>query len=126
MALVKEEEGNDNLNEEEREEMEQAVASKKAETAHLQTYNRFKDLQKEYSQPFDYKSKNMDISIKCSVSYLPFEGRIDRVTFELLLFQTGVKNLIMINSGSNKVKHVQQYCEMNKIGTLVFEAASKD
>jgi hypothetical protein len=44
LALAKEEEGNDNLNEEEREEMEKAVASKKEETAHLQTYNRFKVL----------------------------------------------------------------------------------
>jgi len=48
LALAKENTATDNLNEEEREEMEQIVADKVAETAHLQTYNRFKDLQKEY------------------------------------------------------------------------------
>ena len=48
----------------------------------------------------------MEVSIKCAVAYLPFESRIDRMTFDLLLFQSGVKNLIMINSGVNKVKHV--------------------
>jgi len=87
--------------------------------ATIETYNRFKDLQRRYALPFEYSSKPTDVEINCAVSYLPFEGRIDRVTFELLLHKAQPKELIMINSASSKIKHVQLYCAANKVNTHV-------
>ena len=84
--------------------------------ANIDTYNRFKDLQKEYGQKFIYKEQTKDINIKCSVAYLPFEGRIDRVTFELFLHKTQPKNLIMVNLDS-AIHHVKQYCIINQVKT---------
>jgi hypothetical protein len=63
------------------------------------------------------------VEINCAVSYLPFEGRIDRVTFELLLHKAQPKELIMINSASSKIKHVQLYCAANNVNTHVQQAS---
>ena len=41
-----------------------------------------------YGQPFKYSSKKVDVNLKCQVSYLPFEARMDRITFELFLIKT--------------------------------------
>jgi hypothetical protein len=74
--------------------------------ATIDTYNRFKDLQKEWGQKYFYTEQAKDINIKCSVAYLPFEGRIDRVTFEVFLHKTQPKNLIMVNLDSS-INHVR-------------------
>lgn len=52
----------------------------------------------------------MEVFVKCKVSYLPFEARIDKVTFELLVAKTRPKDLIIINASSNKVDHIRNFC----------------
>lgn len=47
--------------------------------------NRFRDLTLLYSGIFKYALKPVEVNIKCSVSYLPYEARIDRVSFEYFL-----------------------------------------
>ena len=75
----------DNLNAEEREENKQAVTNVITENAHIESYNRFRELQKQYSHTFNYSMTKSDVFVRCQTSYLPFEFRIDRVSFELLL-----------------------------------------
>ena len=50
-----------------------------------------------YSLPFEYSSKQVEVSLKCQVSYLPIEARIDRIGFEFLLVKTLPQHLVIIN-----------------------------
>ena len=67
------------------------------EKHYIETFNRFKDLQQMYSLPFEYSSKQVEVSLKCQVSYLPIEARIDRIGFEFLLVKTLPQHLVIIN-----------------------------
>ena len=76
------------LDEQEREQIKQAETNVIAEKAHIESYNRFKELQKQYGKSFSYSRKRVEVAIKCKASYLPLESRMDRVSFELLLLKT--------------------------------------
>jgi hypothetical protein len=75
------------MNAQEREENKQAVSNVITEKAHIESYNRFRELQKIYSQAFNYSTQRQEVFVRCQTSYLPFECRIDRISFELLLLQ---------------------------------------
>ena len=72
------------MDEHERVQMEQAVTNVIEEKAHIESYNRFKDLQAQYSKPFVYlgKDRMVEVQIKCRSCYLPLEARMDRDSFE--------------------------------------------
>lgn len=69
----------------EREENKQAVSNVITEKAHIESYNRFRELQKQYSQTFNYSVSRTEVYVRCQICYLPFESRIDKISFELLL-----------------------------------------
>ena len=97
--------------------MEQAVTEVIEEKAHMESYNRFKDLQSQYSQNFIYQGKDrmIEIHIKCRSCYLPLEARMDRDSFEQLLVKTKPKNLVLINGYNTKFEQIKRFCESNKI-----------
>ncbi len=43
-----------------------------------------------------------EVEVKCGVCYIPFEGRMDRVSFELMLMKAHPKELIIINTTGKK------------------------
>lgn len=67
------------------------------EKAHIESYNRFKDLQTQYSKAFRYTNHPIDIYIRCRSCYLPLEARMDRDSFEQLLVKTQPKHLVLIH-----------------------------
>lgn len=105
------------MNAQEREENKQAVSNVITEKAHIESYNRFKELQKQYSQPFNYSSSKAEVYVHCQVSYLPYECRIDKVSFELMLLQTQPKNLVILNSSPSKVQEIERFLLTNRIET---------
>ena len=84
--------------------MEQAETKVIEEKAHIESYNRFKDLQSQYSKQFTYlgKDRMVQVEIKCRSCYLPLEARLDRDSFEQLLVKTKPKNLVLINGYTTK------------------------
>ena len=76
------------LDEQEQAQVKQAETNVIAEKAHIESYNRFKELQKQYGKSFSYNVNREYVYIKCKATYLPLEARMDRVSFELLLFKT--------------------------------------
>ena len=95
--------------------MEQAETKVIEEKAHIESYNRFKDLQAQYSKPFLYRSEQTDVYIKCRSCYLPLEARIDRDSFEQLLVKSKPKNLVLINGFNTKFEQIRRFCQNNKI-----------
>ena len=67
-----------------------------------------------YGQQFQYQTKRVEVTIKCAVSYLPFEARMDRVTFELFLLKTQPQKLLLIN-GPKKTSHLKDFCSRNNL-----------
>lgn len=102
--------------------MEQAVTNVIEEKAHIESYNRFKDLQAQYEQPFTYNRTSREVHIKCRSCYLPLEARMDRDTFEQLLVKTKPKNLVLINGFNTKFEQIKRFCENNRIDISVQRA----
>jgi len=44
--------------------------------------------------------------VDCEVSYIPFEARIDKVSFELMLRKAMPKNIIVVNTSTQKVEKI--------------------
>jgi len=85
-------------------EVQLAVAIVQKEERQKQSYNRFKDLQERFSRQFEYSvmREKANTAVTCRVSYIPFEARIDRTAFELIVRQTKPQNIIIINSNSKR------------------------
>lgn len=116
VSLQKNEDKEIVLDEQERVQMEQAKANVIEEKAHIESYNRFKDLQTQYSKAFTYISQQSEVYIKCLQCYLPMEATIDRDSFEQLLVKTKPKHLVLINgSGDTKYEQIRRFCENNRI-----------
>ena len=103
------------LDEQERVHLEQAVNDVIEEKAHIESYNRFKDLQAIYSKAFVYYPEQVDVFIKCRSCYLPLEARVDRDSFEQLLVKTKPKNLVLINGYETNFEQIRRFCDNNKI-----------
>ena len=65
-----------------------AAEQEEAAVEGYDVYNRFKELQKIYKERFKYTFLKMDLKVQCQICYLPFEGRLDQETFELILQNT--------------------------------------
>ena len=72
-----------------------------------------------YSLPFEYSSKQVEVSLKCQVSYLPIEARIDRIGFEFLLVKTLPQHLVIINPSQQKVNHMRDFIRSNNLKTKI-------
>ena len=95
--------------------MEQAETKVIEEKAHIESYNRFKDLQAQYSKPFTYPRQSVEVQIKCRSCYLPLEARMDRDSFEQLLVKTKPKKLWIINGYDTKYDQIKRFVENNRI-----------
>ena len=81
-----------------------------------------------YQSIIDYY-KNIDmfysyfdeqILIECQIAYIPFEGRIDKKSFQIILSETRPKNLIIVNSSPKKVDRIKDFVAENKLKIDVF------
>ena len=57
--------------------------------------------------------------VNCKVSYIPFEARIDRTSFEVILRETKPNNLVMINCSARQVEKVHAFLGSQGIHTRV-------
>jgi len=84
------------------EEVEQAISAVKKEEIQKQSYNRFKDLQKRFAKQFMYHRNQHygqnKVKVQCKITYIPFEARLDRTSFELMIRETKPQNLILLNA----------------------------
>jgi len=110
------------LDEQERVQMELAVTNVIEEKAHIESYNRFKDLQAQYSKAFTYAASTVDVYIKCRSCYLPMEARMDRDSFEQLLVKTKPKHLVLIHGKDATFEQIKRFCDNNKIEVSVKRA----
>ncbi len=53
------------------------------------------------------------MEVRCAVSYVPFEARMDKVSFELMLIKTQPKQLIAFNTARNKAEKIKEFCDNN-------------
>ena len=45
----------------------------------------------------------------CRVSYIPFEARLDRVSFELTLRETKPQNIILLNASKRQEQKIRDF-----------------
>ena len=108
-------------------ERNKAIEVTKKEQAQIQAYNRFTELQTEYGQQFTYQYNSFELRTKnaaqssrspktiemnCRVLYLPFEGRLDKDSYELFLRNTMPKELLMIGD-TTRINTVKEFVQSN-------------
>ncbi|CDW72718.1 cleavage and polyadenylation specificity factor subunit 2-like [Stylonychia lemnae] len=103
-------------------EVQQAFNNVLNEGKNIKIYNRFKDLQKRYGKNFLYNTQETQFQIKCKISYIPFEARIDKTSFELMLRQIQPKQLIVINSSRKKMDKLHEFITYNSFQTQLHYA----
>ena len=86
------------------------------EAAQVEQYNRFKELQKEYSKSFNYKLYNQELRVHCRSCYLPFEARMDQETFELFLLNSNPKDVVLLGFSNQSLEKTKNFCSQNEIG----------
>ena len=82
--------------------MQKAVTNVIEEKAHLEQYNRFKELQEIYSQTFMYDRREVEVIVRCKATYYPMEAKIDRESFENMLKIIQPRVLILVNGFDTK------------------------
>ncbi|TNV72366.1 hypothetical protein FGO68_gene9135 [Halteria grandinella] len=94
-------------------EVQLAITIVQKEERQKQSYNRFKDLQERFSRGFEYSvmREKASAAVTCRVSYIPFEARIDRTAFELIVRETKPQNIIIINSNAKRAQKVQNFID---------------
>lgn len=82
---------------------------------------------KEYYNNFDfiYTSVDENVTIECKTCYIPFEGRIDKNSFQIILSETRPKNLIIVNASSKKVERIVNYVKENRLNIKVSHVKNK-
>lgn len=68
-------------------------------------YSDVKDHFNTYKYLYQYVDEH--VSINCKTAYIPFEGRIDKKSFQIMLTETRPKNLIVVNASEMKVKRIK-------------------
>ena len=72
--------------------------------------NRLRELQAEYDQDsFQYLLQKAELRVNCQMCYLPFEARIDKMSFELFLQEALPRELLLLGN-TRLAKYYQQYC----------------
>jgi hypothetical protein len=66
-----------------------------------------------------YHESETQVDVKCGVCYIPFEGRMDSVSFELMLIKAQPKELIIINTTEKKASKIEEFCKLNDLHTKV-------
>jgi hypothetical protein len=117
-------------------ERNKAMDLAKKEKAQIEAYNRFTELQTEYGQQFTYQHSSFELRTKhapqtnrshktidmnCQVSYLPFEGRFDKESFELFLRSTVPKELLMIGNAA-RLQETREFLEANFLPVTIHQA----
>lgn len=74
-------------------------------------------MQQIYDLPFNYSYKKVEVNLKCQISYLPIESRIDRVGFDYLLIKTIPQHLVFVNQSQAKATHMRDFITANKLNT---------
>jgi hypothetical protein len=93
-----------------------------AEEEELPQVNRLHELQAEYDHGgFKYLLQKADLRINCQMCYLPFEARIDKLSFELFLQEALPRELLLLGS-SRTAKYYQQYCASKDLPIKVVAA----
>ncbi|CAI2385550.1 unnamed protein product [Moneuplotes crassus] len=59
------------------------------------------------------------VSIDCKTAYIPFEGRIDKKSFQIMLSETRPKNLIVVNASQLKVERIKKFVMKNNLNINV-------
>jgi len=106
------------------------------ETDKKKNYSVTYDYIKKYYDTYDFSYKTVEetIAVECDIAYIIFEGRIDKVSFQIMLNETRPKNLIVVNASEKKVQRIQHYIETNDInikvshvrqGTLKFQVGKE-
>jgi hypothetical protein len=80
------------------------------EAAQVEQFNRFKELQKEYSKSFNYKLYNQELRVNCRACYLPFEARMDQETFELFLLNSNPKDVVLLGFSNQSLEKTKNFC----------------
>jgi len=93
---------------EEEMEVQQIQEKVQQEQTEIQNYNRFKEIQIDYAKEFFYSETPMLLKYECSVSFIPFEARMDKTSYELILDHVKPKNLICINLPIEEVAVIAQ------------------
>lgn len=105
-------------------EVQQAITAVKKEERQRETYNRFKEyaklihnlcsLQRRFSKQFLYHrdinyGQPNKVPVLCRVSYISFEARLDRVSFELTLRETKPQNIILLNASKRQEQKIRDF-----------------
>lgn len=79
---------------------------KEIEQQTIETFNRFKELQREYSRKHKYNYSNVELKVKCRSTYLSFEARMDQEAFEVFLLTSIPRELLLIGAKGDKLAAV--------------------
>ena len=63
------------------------------------------------AQQRNYARRRVMIEPRCEIVYIPFEGRIDRVSFEIMLSKVNPKKLIIVNASARKYERIFDYVQ---------------
>jgi hypothetical protein len=77
------------------------------------------------SHTLSYSISSEPIPIECQTAYIPFEGRIDKRSFQIILSETRPKNLIIVNASTKKVARISEFIKKSNIPTAVFYIKSQ-
>lgn len=78
------------------------------------------------SYKYLYHPSEEHVSINCQTAYIPFEGRIDKKSFQIILSETRPKNLIVVNASQLKVERIRKYVNRNKLNINVEYVMNQD
>lgn len=76
-------------------------------------YEYIKDMYNSYD--FIYNTVDENVAIDCQTAYIPFEGRIDKKSFQIMLCETRPKNLIIVNASNKKVERIKDFVNENRL-----------
>lgn len=69
---------------------------------------------------FLYTCIDETLSIECQTAYIPFEGRIDKKSFQIMLCETRPKNIIIVNASEKKSERIKHFVLKNQLNINVF------
>lgn len=81
------------------------------------TYDYIKEYYKNHQ--FLYNCVDENVVIECQTAYIPFEGRIDKKSFQIMLSETRPKNLIIVNASEKKVDRIKHFVNENLLNIKV-------
>ena len=72
------------------------------------------------SQHYGGQSK---VKVQCKITYIPFEARLDRTSFELMVRETKPQNLILLNATVKQTNKISSFIASQNLHINVFSCA---